>query len=113
MFWNSKKPSSSAKAAPTFGDIEIEDLCVEFRLTDSTKTMKFASYALFYPAMSDREDGVCVGNVDRNLSLFMTHWKKDGFAVIEDSIVKFSDFVRAVIVREPRTVRVQVRSCET
>lgn len=113
MFWNSKKPSSSAEAAPTFSDIEIEDLCVHFKLTDATVTKKFVSYATFYPDASSREDGVCVGDMDHRLSIFMERWKNNGFAVIGDTVVRFSDFVRAAIVREPRTVRVRVRSCET
>ena len=107
----SKKLNSAVEVAPTFGDIEIEDLCVDFKLTDATLTKKFVSYAAFYPAASSREDGVCVGDMDNRLSIFMERWKSNGFAVIGDTVVNFSDFVRAAIVRERRTVRVRVRSC--
>lgn len=93
-----------------FGDVELEDLTVTFNMVCGQPLIKdFVSYASFYPAASYREDGVCIGDMDDRLAIFMERWKSNEFAVIGDTIAVFSHFVGASIARKKRIVRVRVR----
>ena len=107
-----RRGDSTTATEQTFGTVEVEDLTVAFAMMGGNLlTKEFISYATFYPLASDREDGVCIGDMDHRLAIFMERWKSNEYAIIGDTIARFSDFMRATITREKRIVHVRVRAC--
>ena len=102
----------SAPVAVRFREVEVEvaDLTVAFTLIGgAVSTREFVTNATFNPAISDRDDGVAIHDADCRLQGFMERWHKNGFAVVDDGVVRFSDFMRATIARKKRMVCVRVR----
>ena len=109
------KKEKPTKPVTVVGNVEVEDLEVSFlcgnEITPPQKHTKvFKSLAMYYPAMSDQDSGVFVDEAERKFGNFMSHWKANEFAIINDAVIRFSAFISAEISRSKRTMECRMRA---